>query len=320
MKLRKITELSEISRNRSNTVAIVVQDSKLKAISIDDLLDEVIGIRTNMDGEVYDTAQEAIWALEEDIEDIKAVLGLDAREKVANGLVLSGNQLFLAKNGAPFGEPADISEVLANPDDVETVFTNTTGWLSYEMTSDDECVLTATWSSMLDGESTGAGSLSLYINDTLELVQRVEQGEIELDVKDFLYKGVNEVKLVLQDSYGNYRFLRYVVNLVVLSLVSPFEDSQVFISDVPYTYVAGGSTTKTVHFLVDDAEIATQTVVTDGRLSKFTIDALTNGIYRLTVYVSATVNEQELFSNRLNYTVIVIEQNNMSPIVVSSAD
>lgn len=320
MKLRKITELSEISRNRSNTVAIVVQDNKLKAISIDDLLDEVIGIRTNMDGEVYDTAQEAIWALEEDIEDIKAVLGLDAREKVANGLVLSGNQLFLAKNGAPFGEPADISEVLANPDDVETVFTNTTGWLSYEMTSDDECVLTAEWSSMLDGESTGAGSLSLYINDTLELVQRVEQGEIQLDVKDFLYKGVNEVKLVLQDSYGNYRFLRYVVNLVVLSLVSPFEDSQVFISDVPYTYVAGGSTTKTVHFLVDDAEIATQTVVTDGRLSKFTIDALTNGIYRLTVYVSATVNEQELFSNRLNYTVIVIEQNNMAPIVVSSAD
>ena len=320
MKLRKITELSEISRNRSNTVAIVVQDSKLKAISIDDLLDEVIGIRTNMDGEVYDTAQEAIWALEEDIEDIKAVLGLDAREKVANGLVLSGNQLFLAKNGAPFGEPADISEVLANPDDVETVFTNTTGWLSYEMTSDDECVLTAEWSSMLDGESTGAGSLSLYINDTLELVERVEQGEIELDVKDFLYKGVNEVKLVLQDSYGNYRFLRYVVNLVVLSLVSPFEDSQVFISDVPYTYVAGGSTTKTVHFLVDDSEIATQTVVTDGRLSKFTIDALTNGIYRLTVYASATVNDQELFSNRLNYTVIVIEQNNMAPIVVSSAD
>lgn len=196
--------------------------------------------------------------------------------------------------------------------------TNTSGWLSKSIAQGSDCIISLTWSSLEDDLSTGNGVLSVYVNNALKTTREIEQGDVEVNVKDYLTAGSNAVRLRVSDAYGNARTLNFNISVVALSITSTFDDGSTYTGSIPYTYTPYGNVTKNMEFWLDGVRIGVAEITTSGRQASFTIPAQSHGSHLFEVFCTAVIDADTIESNHLYYDLICIEEGNTTPIIASS--
>ena len=264
----------------------------------------------------------ALDNINEDIDDIKEELVDYINKKAVNGLLYENNFLSLTADGEPVGEPVEIkggSGGGGGDGENAAIMTaqNTTGWLSKTISYGQSISLSITWSSTEDGISTGDGTLTVYVGGSIKTTMNVKQGNVVLEVSDYLSIGSNNVRLRVTDVYGNYRIINYTINAMSLTISSNFDASGTFTVGEPiqYTYTPVGAVSKTVDFIIDGSSIGTSVVTTSGRQQTKAIQNLTHGAHSLLVYFEAEVDGEIVRSNELYYELIVVNSLFPNPII-----
>jgi hypothetical protein len=193
--------------------------------------------------------------------------------------------------------------------------TNKTGWLSKTIAYGAECKVILDWSSIEDGISTGNGTVKISVGDTVKSIYEVNQGEIPVDIDNYLLIGKNTIGVEISDLYGNNRKIVFTVSCVKVSIESYFDGNVAYTGVIPYSYTPTGAIEKTVHFLVDGEEIDTQTVTVSGREQSFNIPAQSHGNHTFEVYFTGEIDGQPVESNHLLYDLICYEEGNTAPII-----
>lgn len=200
----------------------------------------------------------------------------------------------------------------------EFTVTNTSGWLSKTVALGASCWVSFTWSSIEDEISTGNGMVKIAVGGSVKSTLEVEQGNISINVSQYLLLGSNEVEITLSDLYGNSKTYKFTVTTIKVSISSYFDAKQAYTGDINYTYIPVGAVEKTVCFLIDGKEIGTQTVTASNREQPFTIPAQPHGRHRFEVYFTCEIDGQTVESNHLIYDLICYEEGNTEPIIASA--
>ena len=230
--------------------------------------------------------------------------------------------VYLLNNGeriaGPYGPFAGGGGGSGSGNNAVLTMTNTTGWLATTIASGSACALKASWSSLENETPTGDGTLTVKVNNVTKTTKNVSQGEITIDVKDFLSSGANRIKLSISDVYGNTRTISFSISVVEISLSSNFDSSVVYTDDIMYTYVPTGAIEKTMHFVLDGTELDTATTSVSGRQQSYVIPKQTHGTHTLLVYFTCTIDGNEVRSNELYYELICTVAGNMHPVIASN--
>lgn len=196
--------------------------------------------------------------------------------------------------------------------------TNESGWLAKTVAFGGPCIINLSWSSKVDGISTGNGTMKISSNGVVKATQEVAQGSVTPDVGKYLNTGANDIEITISDAYGNSRTLKYSIEAVSVSISSYFDDSIAYTGNIPFSYTPLGEVEKTVHFLVDGKSVGTQTVTASNREQPYTIPAQAHGSHTLEVYFTATIDTYPVESNHLYYDLICYEEGNTTPIITTS--
>ena len=198
--------------------------------------------------------------------------------------------------------------------------TNTTGWLSKTISTGADCEVSFTWSSIEDEMPTGSGTLRVTVNNVIRANVNIAQGNVSLNIGEYLDAGSNVVKVRISDVYGQYREISFSITVIALSISSSFDVTTPFTDAITFPYTPVGAVSKTVHFLLDGTEIGTRVTSVSGSQLTYTIPAQSHGGHVLRAYLEAEVNGDVVRSNELYYEFIAIEPNTNRVIIVSSFD
>lgn len=170
------------------------------------------------------------------------------------------------------------------------------------------------------GEFTNSsGALEIIINNQTVLAKNIAQGNHTIDIGSYLSEGTNKVKVKVTDEDDNYGTKTWTVNAVALSISATIDDTAINTGPLVFRYTPiGNNIEKTIHFLIDNEEIATATVTASGRQQTQSIPAQSHGAHRLKVYATATVDGVSVTSNTLEYDIIWAEAGNTTPIIACS--
>ena len=198
---------------------------------------------------------------------------------------------------------------------------NTTGWISTTISDTEDCVLSFTWSSVEHDYPTGDGQIIVRVNGIVKHQQTVSQGDVSVDITEYLGSGSNVVRVTFSDVYGNTKTIAFSVSLVSLSIsATAFEQSNataVYNSAVTFSYTPVGAVTKNVVFMLDGVIIGTQEVTTSGRQQTFTIPVQSHGSHSFETYFTAIINGTTVSSNHLFFDLIFVENEILTPIISS---
>lgn len=244
-------------------------------------------------------------------------------EAGADGLYYENNQLYLTKDGVIVSDPVTIISGGGGGGGNDAILTvaNNTGWLSTTISESEQCVLLISWSSVEQDIPTGDGQLTVRVNGIVKIQNTVQQGNLEINVREYLTTGTNMIRVTVSDVYGNQRTLNFNVSLVALSVSAPaFEQSNasaVYSAAVPFNYIPVGAVTKNVVFVLDNTIIGTQEITTSGRQQTFTIPVQSHGAHYFECYFTAVVNGITVSSNHLFFDLIFVEEGDTTPIISS---
>lgn len=181
-------------------------------------------------------------------------------------------------------------------------------------------VISYNWSSLdsLDNTPTGDGTVDYFVNNIKVVNESVAQGDISWNATAYMKKGLNAVRIALTDSYGVSRSLSVKAEVVEVGVSSSFDASKPVTGEFPFRFTPVGALEKTVHFLIDNMEVATLvTSLTNRELSQV-LPAQTHGAHLLKVYATATVNEVAIVSEPIYFDLICVTEGNETPIVASA--
>ena len=169
-----------------------------------------------------------------------------------------------------------------------------------------------------DGSETGDGTATYTINSQKVATEAIQQGNVYFDVTKWLQVGTNTIKVTVKDSTGQSRSVAYTVEVISMSITDSYDDAQVNTGEITYRYTPVGAIAKTIHFILDGAEIGTEDTSTSNRQLSYVIPAQTHGAHRLVVYMTAMINGTEVRSNELAHDLICTVTGNNVIIVASS--
>lgn len=231
--------------------------------------------------------------------------------------IRSENGIPLASSGGGGGGGGGGGEVIS----ATFTCTNTTGWRSTTVRKGvTSCPVSFTWSSVEDGQPTGAGTIRITVGEVVQSTYQIQQGNVTVDLAPYLTTaGAKKIKIRISDEYDQAKTTTFNITAVDLSLSSTFDASAVYSSAIRFPYTpSGGSISKTVYFIVDGVTIGTQVVTTSGYQMSYTIPAQTHGAHSLRVYYEAVINNETVRSDELYYEFIYVEQLNDTVIITSN--
>lgn len=193
--------------------------------------------------------------------------------------------------------------------------TNKSGWLAKTIAYGNECKIILEWSSIEDNISTGNGTIMITLGGVVKSIYEEQQGEITIDIDNYLLLGDNEIIITVSDIYGNTREIKFSISCVKVSISSYFSANTAYTGVIPFVYKPIGTIEKIVHFLIDEEEIGTQTIIMSGRDQTFEIPKQPHGHHTFEVYFTGEIDGQVVESNHLYYDLICYEENNKTPII-----
>ena len=192
---------------------------------------------------------------------------------------------------------------------------NTMDWLAKTISVGSPIVISFRWSSLENENSTGPGTMRVTVNGEVKRMSSVQQGNVTVEVTDFLSTGRNTISIQVSDVYENTRRINYTVNAVALSVSSTFDPTEIRSGEFTFPYTPVGAVAKTVHILVDGEEIATTLTSVSNRQLTQVIPAQSHGAHSLECYFTATIEGDEAESNHLRYEFIVVDSSGESSVI-----
>ena len=270
-------------------------------------------------GKTIEALEKKIKELETDLEDISIDpddLGLyqDADSYYVYPTyrgVRSENGIPLAGGGGGGGGGGDIISAVLTVE-------NTTGWLSKTIADGAPCEVSFTWSSIDNEMPTGDGNMRITINDVVRASIQIAQGNVSIDLTPYLSSGINKVKIRISDAYDQGKTTTFTITSVALSISSTFDTTQPYTSTFTFPCTPVGNVEKTIHVLIDDNEVVTQTTSLSARQLNLVIPAQSHGGHSLKVYFTANINGETVNSNTLYYEFIFLVPLNNTVVITSS--
>ena len=180
------------------------------------------------------------------------------------------------------------------------------------------CPLSFTWSSLENEHPTGNGTMKIYVAGALRSTRNIAQGEVSVDVSQYLSAGNNAVTVQILDVYGNRKVFAFTVTVISLSLSSTFDASTPYAGAITFPYTPVGAVQKTVYFILDGQTLGTVSTSVSNRQQTYVIPAQQYGSHTLRVYFETELDNDTIRSNELYYEFISIGDGEGDPIITSS--
>lgn len=180
------------------------------------------------------------------------------------------------------------------------------------------CPISARWSSVdsATSASTGSGTLTVTVGGTQKLALSVAQGEVTVDVREYMVSGTNTVKFTFTDSYGKSVSRTWTISMESFGLTWSLSDVQKNTdADLTFYVTPVGSGEKTIYIYVDGQLFSTDTVSTSGRRLTKSITGLTHGDHAIEAYGTLTVGGVTIESDHLHSTVAQIVAGASTPVI-----
>jgi hypothetical protein len=238
---------------------------------------------------------------------------------VENGyLFLTSNGQVVVGNLGPFSGTGGGAGGGSGDNNAKLTVKNTSGWLSKVIGEGQSCNILLNWTSIEDGVATGNGTIKITVNNIIKASYDIPQGDVTVNVTDYLDAGSNVIKITISDAYGNARTINFSITVASISLTSTFDPSLAYDGDITFPYTPTGNVNKTMHFKMDGTEFYTFETTSSNRQLTYIIPKQSNGSHILEVYFTASVDGNELTSNVLRYDIICSDANNETVIITSS--
>jgi hypothetical protein len=171
-------------------------------------------------------------------------------------------------------------------------------------------------------DETTSATAYVYIGDTLKKTYTVYPGENTLNIGDILVEGLNSIKLTVSDIYSNQKSLAFSANAIALKITSTFDDSQIYDGDVTIRYYPYGAISKDVHLVINKADSIISTTSVTGVQQTHIIsgDYLSHGAHDIEMYLSATIDDVTITSNKLKFCIVAEDAGVTTPIISSVCD
>lgn len=286
---------------------------------------ELIDIRNGYNGLSHETAGDAVRAIGEDLEALKASLPSYIPANAIDGLLYEDNQLYLTSDGIPVSDPVEIKGGSGTGSGSSVRVTNNLTSNNFTVAKGNPTWIDFTYTSYENEVPTGDGTFTITINDKkIDVLGGTVQHGVakQLDLTAYLKSGSNKIKVTCTDQFGTPRSLNYTISVIELKIESTFNSARVFSDEIPFRYKVYGQVEKTVHIFLDGEEISNKklSASVSGNETTLTIPTQTHGCHKLTAYISAFINDDDIRSNVLEYDVICIEANKSEAILASVCD
>lgn len=200
--------------------------------------------------------------------------------------------------------------------------TNETAWLATTIAVGDSCKVQFSWSSIEDEMPTGSGKVR--IADSTGVIYDVipiQQGTVEVELKNYLTAGTKTMRLTIMDIYENSRTIGFTITSVAVSLSSDFNPNTVQTGPIMFPCTPVGQVRKDLKAEVDDqGVVASLTTSASGTQQTLMIPQQSHGAHKIKAYFDTVINGREVRSNVLTYEIICTETLNPTRIITSSFD
>lgn len=280
---------------------------------------EVADIRIGHDGTVYDSAGDAVRALGVELEKVQSELQQYVDAHAVNGLYYEDSMLYLTSNGEIVSDPVEIVSGSGGGGGSSSIVrvTNQNDSTALSAASNESVILKFNFTSVEDDIPTGSGTCRIMVGGVTKTTFSIQQGLTTHDVKDYLSVGTNTVKVTCTDVYGVSRSITYTVTVVELEITSTFDDTVTYDGDITFKYTPYGLIEKVVHFVVDGTEVGTTTITSSGKQSTKIFPAMSHGIHRLQVYMTANLEGTDIESDYLTFDIMCVESGNTTAFIAS---
>ena len=154
------------------------------------------------------------------------------------------------------------------------------------------------------GDIISEGSYTWKIGNKVIASGIATNGENTFDATDFATTTSQKFVLSITDDAGSLVTKSWTVQKVDLRLESSFSDAYAYQNNVTFNYTPYGAIEKEVHFILDGEELGSAKLSTSGIPTSYTIPAQAHGAHLLEVYMTATINNTLIESNRVYKDII----------------
>ena len=163
-----------------------------------------------------------------------------------------------------------------------------------------------------------AGIVTYNINGLDIRSEKIEVGVIPFNPRPYLKKGSNVINISvnpLPGDNGRGDSLTFNVEVIDVALNSNFNYQKIYKDVIDFNYTPVGAVEKTIHILVDETEIYTETVISSGIQRSYQIPKQSHGTHLIEAYMEAVVGGSTVTTNKLSYEIITVVEGNNTPII-----
>ena len=163
-----------------------------------------------------------------------------------------------------------------------------------------------------------AGIVTYNINGLDIRSEKIEVGVISFNAKSYLKKGSNVINISvnpLPGDNGRGDSITFNVEVIDVALNSNFNYQKIYKDVIDFNYTPVGAVEKTIHILVDETEIYTETVISSGIQRSYQIPKQSHGTHLIEAYMEAVVGGSTITTSRLSYEIITVVDGNNTPII-----
>ena len=163
-----------------------------------------------------------------------------------------------------------------------------------------------------------AGVVTYNINGVDIRSERIEVGTIPFNPRPYLKKGANVINISvnpLPGDNGRGDTITFNVEVIDVALNSNFNYQKIYKDVIDFNYTPVGAVEKTIHILLDEEEIYTETVISSGIQRSYQIPKQSHGTHLIEAYMEAVVGGSTITTSRLSYEIITVVEGNNTPII-----
>ena len=184
-------------------------------------------------------------------------------------------------------------------------------------TPTDSVVIQIRYSSVDSDNEEVDGSYVWKLGNTIIATGLLTQGLNTFDLTEHCSIGSQKLTLTVTDEGGSVAVKAWNVQIVDVRLESSFSDryTNPVGQAVNFTYTPYGAITKTVHFKLDGVELQSVSTGASGTLQSYTIPTQTHGAHLLEVWITATVNGNNIETDHIFKDIIWYNENSQVPVI-----
>ena len=170
-----------------------------------------------------------------------------------------------------------------------------------------------------DGLNDGPGIGTLFVNQVKKTNIAIPQKLNTIDITKYLSLGANSVELIVENSENKTKTLTYQIEVISLSLSTNFKEMDIYTAETDFAFVITGAGTKTIHYIMDGEEIATETLTHTTKLAHtYKIPMQTAGDHIFQVYATMEVNNMAVESNVITLGMMYVTDTMVDTFILSN--